>query len=295
MSPVRLTCLSTLAVFSTAFAAMSPATSFAQTHDWQKTYTVSGRPTLNLQTSDAGLEVHSCGSCREIRIAVDLRNRKLSDFNLTENQSGDSVSFELKEKVRMGFHMTFHDSSVHVIVETPTELGLDARTSDGNVEVHGLNGDLRLHSSDGNVDLHDVQGALRLTSGDGNLTIHNASGTLEGRTSDGRIVVDGRFSGVQLHSSDGSLDFSLAEGSQLTAASRIDTSDGRVTVHVPKNLAADLDVHTSDGKIDCSLPVTMDHYDSGGGDGHRLQGKLNGGGTALTISSSDGNVVIASL
>src|SRR6187402_780635 len=96
----------------------------AQQHDWEKTYTVAAKPTLRVETADAQLEIHSCGSCHEIRIAVELRNRKLSDFRLIESQSGNQVTFELKEKPRIGFHVVLHDSSVKVLVETPVELAL---------------------------------------------------------------------------------------------------------------------------------------------------------------------------
>jgi hypothetical protein len=65
-----------------------------------------------------------------------------------------------------------------------------------------------------------------------------------------------------------------------------------VTIRVPQNFAADLNVHTSDGHVDCALPLTMDHYQSSGNQGHELRGKLNGGGTPLTIHTSDGNVKI---
>jgi DUF4097 and DUF4098 domain-containing protein YvlB len=106
------------------------------------------------------------------------------------------------------------------------------------------------------------------------------------------MTIDGQFTGVQLHTSDGNLDFTLAAGSQLKAASRIESSDGHVSVHVPSTLAADLDITTSDGHVDCSLPLTMDHYDSRG---NHLQGHLNGGGTPLTVHTSDGNVRIAAI
>jgi hypothetical protein len=38
----------------------------------------------------------------------------------------------------------------------------------------------------------------------------------------------------------------------------------------------------------------MDHYQSGG-EGHELHGKLNGGGTPLTINTSGGNVKVEQL
>jgi hypothetical protein len=121
------------------------------------------------------------------------------------------------------------------------------------------------------------------------------TGTLDARASDGHMKVDGQFSAVQLHTSDGNLDFALASGSQLTAPSRIESSDGHVTIRVPQNLAADLDVTTSDGHIDCTLPLSMDHYSSGESASHHLRGHLNAGGTALSIRTSDGNVSIATL
>jgi hypothetical protein len=145
------------------------------------------------------------------------------------------------------------------------------------------------------VALDDVHGALRLTSSDGNVVIRGATGTLEARGSDGHMQIDGQFTAVQLHTSDGNLDLTLAPGSQLNAASRIESSDGHVIVHVPSTLAADLDVTTSDGRLDCSLPLTMDHYDSNESSGHSVHGRLNGGGTPLTIHTSDGNVRIAAL
>jgi DUF4097 and DUF4098 domain-containing protein YvlB len=112
--------------------------------------------------------------------------------------------------------------------------------------------------------------SLRLNSSDGDITIHNAVGTLEARASDGHMQIDGPFSSVQLHTSDGNLDFALAHGTQLSAASRIESSDGRVTIRVPQDLKADLDVSTSDGHVDCALPLTMDHYDNGSSSGQPM-------------------------
>jgi DUF4097 and DUF4098 domain-containing protein YvlB len=195
----------------------------------------------------------------------------------------------------MGIHISWHKVQTRVTVETPTELTLDARTSDGNLDLAGLRGDIALKTGDGNVTLDQISGKLRVESGDGHVNITNAAGALEARMSDGNLNVDGSFETVKLRTSDGQLDLKLRAGTKLTEASTIQSSDGSITLHLPQDFAADLDVHTSDGHVNCALPLTMDHYQSSGSEGHALHGRLNGGGTPLTIHTSDGSVRIERL
>lgn len=293
MPTVRHTLLLTLSA-----VALTASQALAQTsdHDWAKTYSISGKPTLTIETGDSNLRIHSCGACKAINVKVHT-DRKLSEYRLEESQSGDHVSFLFKEKPHIvGFHVNWtNHGETYVEVETPGALDLDAQTSDGNLSARDLEGDLQIHTGDGSADLNNLRGTIRLKSSDGNMTLQNAAGTLEARSSDGHMKVDGNFSAVQLHSSDGGLDFALADGAKLTAASRIESSDGTVNIRVPHDFAADLDISTSDGHIDCSLPLTMDHYDSREGSGNHMRGKVNAGGVPLSIHTSDGNVTISQL
>ena len=285
---MRAVCLFAICVFS---AAITLPSAFAA-ENWQKSYSVSGKPSLTIGTGDASTEVQPCAGCREVKIRVQWNDRRPEDYNITESQSGDRVNFELKEKQH--FHVSFGNRhEPHVMVETPKEMDLEARTSDGGLKVSGIEGSVSLHTSDGSVEIADVSGAIKLVASDGSIKMHNVTGTLESRSSDGNVTIDGKLSGVQVHTSDGSLDLTLAEGSQLTTASRVEASDGNVKIRLPKTLAADLDMHTGDGHLDCQLPLTMNGYDSGGG--HNIRGKLNAGGTALTIHTNDGNVTIGAL
>jgi len=264
-------------------------------HSWFRTYPVTGKPTLTLETADAGVEFRPCGDCHEIRIHVEVEGRELSDYRLEEGQSGDEVHFLCKELPHIGGHITWHREQTRVTVESPAQLTLQAKTSDGNVTLSGLQGDLSLTTGDGNLALDHVSGNLRIKSGDGQVKVTDADGYIEAHTSDGNLSVDGLFHALALHTSDGQLDLNLREGTRLAGASTIQSSDGSVNIRVPSSFAADLSVHTSDGRVDCALPLAMDHYESGGGQGHELHGKLNGGGTPLTIHTSDGNVKIEQL
>src|ERR1700685_3887435 len=158
-------------------ADLSPFTCIAQDpdHSWTKTYPVTGKPTLTLETSDASVEFRPCGDCHEIRIHVEVEGRKLSDYRLEEGQSGDQVHFLFKELPHIGGHITWHREQTRVTVESPAQLTLQAKTSDGNVTLSGLQGDLSLTTGEGNVTLDHVSGNLRIKSGDGEVKITNAA------------------------------------------------------------------------------------------------------------------------
>lgn len=291
MLDLRLSAIS----LSTAIL-LTAATAFAESSDWQKSYSVSAKPSIFVSTGDASTEIGSCGGCHAVRVRVEWNDRRPDDYTIVESQSGDHVNFELKEKQHFGMHFDIGNRrSPHVTVESPTSVDLEARTADGSLKVSGLDGIIQLHSGDGSVDVSEVSGALRLTASDGSIRIHDVKGTLESRSSDGSVSIEGRFTGLQVHTSDGSLEVTLADGSQLATSSRIESSDGSVKLRIPKTLSADLEVHTGDGSINCQIPLTMQGYNSSSDSKHTLRGRLNNGGTPLAIHTSDASVTISTL
>jgi len=270
---------SLLVCAASAYAQGNPA--------WEKSYALSGQPVVALEVSDSGLSVRSCGTCGKVHIRIETENAKLSDYRLEESQSGNTIRFSLKE--RQGFHIGWHSSSVKVLVETPANLTLNARTADGGLTVSGLHGELTLQSSDGSQDLEGLSGNLKVRSSDGSVRLRGGSGTLEVRSSDGSQEIAGAFDSLQVSSSDGSVRVELLKGTKLNGASRIETRDGSLTVRVSRELAAEFDVQTRDGRLSSDLPLMPGGYDSRGG-GHSIHGTLNGGGALLTVRSSDGSV-----
>lgn len=281
---------------ASAVVLLLPVAAFAQNSEtsWEQTYPINGRPTLNLEVGDSSLDVHPCPTaCSAIHIRVTLQGTTLSRYNLEQSQSGNAVRFSLKQKPNLLFHNQWHNSqAVRVEVETPAELTLDARTADGSLALHDLRGEITGTSSDGSQTLENLSGNLRLRGSDGGITLHRCSGTLEARTSDGSLeITAGNFSALQLHSSDGSIRVELAEGSRLTQPSSLQSSDGSVSLRLPRAFPADLDLHTSDGNIQSSLPLTVEAL--GSGSKHDIRGKLDGGGAPLSIRTSDGSIQLS--
>ncbi len=272
-----------------------PLAAFAQNSDtsWEKSYALNGRPSLHLEVDDSSLAVHACpGACAAVHIRVIAQNTRLSLYTLEESQSGNAVRFSLKQKQHLGFRLNWHNSqSVRVEVEAPADLSLEARAADGNIALHDLRGDIRSTSSDGSQSIENVSGNLRLQGADGSITVRHSSGSLEARTADGALDVSGSFSALQLHSSDGGIRVALDGGSRLKEPSSIQGSDGSIDLRVPATFPADLDLHTSDGSIQSSLPLTVE----GLGSKNDLHGKLDGGGAPLSIRTSDGSIRLGRL
>lgn len=252
--------------------ALLVAATSAQADQWTKTYAVSGTPELRMETGDGNLHV-SRSEHREIAVRVETRNWTIGEGGLRveERQNGDRVEVFLHFPHRVHFSFGIdRPKRVDIWVQVPRDANLDLHTADGSIELEGIRGDLRLDTSDGHVEADDV---------DGNVRIH---------TGDGHVRVRGRFDILEVRSGDGRVEATALAGSKLAAGWSLTTADGSMELVVPKDLAADVEIHTGDGHVDTDLPITI----AGRWGGHDLRGQLNGGGPPLRLRSGDGSIYL---
>lgn len=236
--------------------------------EWSKTYSLTGKPELRIETSDANIRV-STWDQNTIAAKVITTHYKIGDggIRIEEHQSGDQVELEVHYP-----HVEFNigwGHRVDIMIQMPREGKVNFRTGDGGIEINGLKGELDLHSGDGSERLDNVDGKLRAS------------------TSDGHIRANGRFDELDLKTGDGHLDVQVNSGSTMGSPWRLETGDGNISLAIPGDLAADVDLHTGDGRIDLeNVSITT-------GEAVRqntLRGKLNGGGSLLTIHTGDGSI-----
>jgi len=240
----------------------------ASAEEWSKTYSVTGKPDLRIETSDANIRVTTWDQ-NSIEAKVVTTRYKIGEggIRVEEHQTGDTVQIEVRYP-HHNFNMEWGSHRVDIIIQMPREGNVNLRTGDGKIEIARLKGEMDLHSGDGSVNLDGVDGSLRASTGDGH------------------IRAGGRFDEVELKTGDGHVEVHAAQGSSLAKAWRLETGDGGVRLDVPGDLAADVDLHTSDGHIDLEMPVTTE----GKIRENEVRGKLNGGGSLLTIHTGDGSI-----
>jgi DUF4097 and DUF4098 domain-containing protein YvlB len=240
----------------------------ARADEWSKTFTLTGNPELRVETSDANIRV-AVWDQKTIEAKITTTRYKIGEggIRVQDRQNGDTVEIE----VRYPHHNFVFDGGNHRVdidIHMPREGRMNLHTSDGKIEVAGFKGDMDLRSGDGSQIIDSVDGKLRATTGDGH------------------IRANGRFDELELKTGDGPVEVRAGAGSSLSGGWRLETGDGNVTLEIPETMAADVDLHTGDGHIDLEIPVTTE----GKLRQNEVHGKINGGGSLMTIHTGDGSI-----
>jgi len=246
-------------------------TQLAAAEEWNKTFNLTGKPDLRVETSDAKLSVDTWDQ-NKIEAHVIVNGYKIGPggIDVYDHQSGDTVVLEVRYP-HEHFHIGWegHGRRVEIEVHMPREGRVDLKTGDGSIRLTGLKGEMDVTSADGGQDITDVDGILRARAGDGH------------------IRVSGRFDSLSLRTGDGRIEATANPNSSVKTEWGIHTGDGSVTLRIPQTLAANVDFGTHDGHLDVDMPVTVQ---GGRLRDNNIHGTINGGGNLLTIHTGDGSI-----
>jgi DUF4097 and DUF4098 domain-containing protein YvlB len=290
-------------VCATLFAALTLGPG-ARAEEWTKSYTVSGRAQVRVDTNDGAVRV-ATGDGKQVEFRVIYEGYELNkNLHVDSRQDGDSVQLNARIMGHWGFTWGRNHRGPRIEVRMPKDADLQIDTGDGAVETQPINGRVKIHTGDGSVRVQAVNGNVDIDTGDGSITLEGAKGdirlhtgdghidarNLDGRvdanSGDGHIKIDGRLDGLNVKTGDGSIDARVEPGSKLTGGWSIHTGDGSVDLVLPADLQANIDASTNDGHISMGIPVTVEGTFSNS----QIHGKMNGGGQSLTIHTGDGSI-----
>jgi hypothetical protein len=296
--------LTRLRVIAVALVAIATLTATARAEEWTKTYTVSGRAQVRVETNDGAVRI-ATGDGKQVEFRVIYEGYELNKtIHIDSRQDGDNVRVNARVTGHWGFSWGGGRRGPRIEVRMPKNADLQIDTGDGSVETQPLSGHVKIHTGDGSVHVQAVDGSVDIDTGDGSITVEGAKGDIRLHTGDGRIEarnldgsvdansgdghikIDGRLDALNIKTGDGSIDARVEPGSKLTGGWSIRTGDGSVDVVLPADLRANIDASTNDGHISLSIPVTVE----GSFSNSQIHGKMNGGGQALTIHTGDGSI-----
>jgi DUF4097 and DUF4098 domain-containing protein YvlB len=276
----------------------------AHAEEWTKSYTISGRANVRVDTNDGSVRI-STSDTKQVEFVVDYDGYTLDkNLHIESRQDGDHVEISARVSGHWGFSWGVNHRNIRIVVRMPKDADIRIDTGDGSVETQPLSGNLKIHTGDGsvrsdavtgNVDidtgdgsitLEGARGDVRLRTGDGHIDARNIDGKLDATSGDGHVKIDGRFDALNIKTGDGSIDAHVLPGSKLVSSWNIHTGDGSVDLVLPSELQANIDASTNDGRISLGIPVTVEGTFSKS----QIHGKMNGGGQPLTIHTGDGSI-----
>lgn len=161
---------------------------------------------------------------------------------------------------------------------------LELTTSGGDIEAQDCTGNLELATSGGSLRLTNLNGVVEASTSGGDVKGHNIAGELRARTSGGDVTLRELTCSLETSTSGGSLEVAIQKPGKYI---RLNNSGGDITLQLPKNTAADLDLQAD--RVHVGQLADFD----GTVEKDEVKGKLNGGGVPVTADASSGNVSLS--
>ncbi len=144
-----------------------------------------------------------------------------------------------------------NDVSVQFTLRVPDGVRVDLSTVNGELQVDGVSNEIRANTVNGSINAQSAGGPVRATTVNG--SIHVSMGSL------------------------GSADDLEYE-----------TVNGSVTIELPSNFGAQLDMSTVNGRVSTDFPITV----SGTLSPRRLRGTVGNGSTRMRVSTVNGSITL---
>jgi RNA polymerase sigma factor (sigma-70 family) len=229
----------------------------------KKSFSTGATPRLVVETFNGSINV-TAKSGNTVAIQVTKRSNaktqeeadaELKNIEVTMKQEEDGVHVTAK-RLEQHPHV---NAGAAAELEVPPGAVLDLRSSNGAVTVTGGTGAAKVETSNGSIRAKEHTGPLNLHSSNGPLTVTGGTGRMDLRTSNGALNIQAEKAIVTGRTSNGSIHFSgsLAEGEDT-----FHTSNGSITLTLPKESSFRIDADTSLGRVSTSFHLQERTSDS---------------------------------
>ncbi|HEV2720626.1 MAG TPA: DUF4097 family beta strand repeat-containing protein [Thermoanaerobaculia bacterium] len=128
---------------------------------------------------------------------------------------------------------------------------------------------LDIETVNGQLAAFNVTGVLRFSTTNGRINLERCAGELDASTTNGSVAVEM---------------LSVVPGRPV----KVSTTNGRISLTLPRTMAARIDASTSNGSVSSDIPVQTTAAGR-----HELRGTMNGGGNAeLSLHTTNGSIEI---
>jgi hypothetical protein len=232
-----------------------------------KTYEVSAGSQIWLDNTNGAVEIRASGD-NKVHLHATKRvegwtssalPKAMRELQIVITQDGGGLKIVTKYPHQSGDGFFEWLAGDHVNYQVQYELSVPRES---NLQIGTVNGHIRID---------DVSGVLKLETTNGAIEVARCRGAIDAETTNGHI---------------------RAELLNVTAgkAMHFETTNGGITVKVPRTFAAAIDAANTNGSISTDLPVSTNATHR-----HSLRGTVNGGGPELRLRTTNGGISIQTM
>jgi len=247
----------------------------------------------------------------KIEVYLEQRGDRLYIRDLTENIFDEEIDF-----LDLFKPSTWKNRGLRVDFDltVPRSVRLDISNDEGNIDISGVNGDIRVETDEGNIEAYDIiSNNVNIDIDEGDIFLTNInvnSDTLKGRidinTDEGRIKfrnckaknfqIDSDEGDILLYEiTAGKINIYTDEGdieSELNVVEnghyRMRTDEGDIVVLLSENPNIRVDLEALEGSIRTDFRVRIEEDD----DTERARGVIGTGGALLILKTDEGNITL---
>ena len=228
---------------------------------------------------NGSIEVRT-GSAGEVRVQATIRRANRIEYEVTQN--GDTITAVGR---RTGWALFGGNAGVSFVIAVPAQTDVELETSNGSIELSGVEGSGSLETSNGKIVVEGVKGEFNGDTSNGSITIDGLEGSARIDTSNGRVDLRDVVGEVDVETSNGRIFYS----GDMTpkGRNRLVTSNGDVNVELRGTPSVALDASTSRGRVTSEFPILVSAMKE-----RELAGTIGAGEADLFSRTSNGSVNI---
>ena len=251
--------------------------------DHDDTFSVGASPKLRVSGYNGPISVKA-GPDGAIRVQTTLKNPTNVDYQAT--QDGDTIEVVARRRGKQSVFGFFgHGGGVRIAVTAPAATNVDLESSNGRIELRGMEAGGTVRTSNGRILVGEVDGHFEVATTNSRIEVRGIHGSGAMRTSNGRIVLEDARGEFRATTSNGSISFDgeFAPGS----SNELKTVNGSVAVKLHGAPSLKIDAATTNGKVVCGLSGAASQSDK-----THLVAVVGDGEAELVARTTNGSVRI---
>ncbi|MWV46548.1 DUF4097 family beta strand repeat protein [Paenibacillus sp. HJL G12] len=195
----------------------------------------------------------------------DVASQEAADSKIKEKwkvtPSGDTLVLSFEDSADSFFHIGFSPEDEYLNVDVPKALEVEVHTKNYSVKGEQLDAGFTAVTSNSSITLENIKGSVSAKTSNSSVHLADIGGAAQVKSTNGSLTLDRIAGAVTAKTSNSSIKGTSAIGGDWTCTS----TNGSISLNVPKNTSAVIKAKTSNSSIKGDIPWSEESGDNKAG------------------------------